>query len=151
MSSQQNLTILVITLVAVPLVYVLQHINVTVTPSNDHRVFWIDDRPAELNDYALFPLNHALLGAESKLISKKLVCGPGQTLTVTGLDFACDGHHIATAKVQTSDGKPLEPFAFNGTIPEGQAFAWGSHPDSFDSRYWGLVAIETTHRLRPIW
>ena len=151
MISQQNQTILFITLFCLPILYVLQHLNVTVTPSNDHRVFWIDPTPAHVNDYALFPLTHPLLGTETQHISKKLVCGPGQTLLVTGHDYFCDQQLIGTAKTTTSDGKPLEPFVFNGVIPEGLAFAWGSHPDSFDSRYWGLVTLTSTSRLIPIW
>ena len=151
MISLQNRTILAVSLIGLPMVYALHHLNVTVTPSNDARVFWIEETPARVNDYALFSLTHPLLGDKSERVSKKLICGPGQRLSVKGLDYFCDDRWFATAKTQTHDGFPLEPFVFNGIIPEGKAFAWGSHPDSFDSRYWGLVELSDTQQLKVIW
>ncbi|EAL3751808.1 S26 family signal peptidase, partial [Campylobacter coli] len=32
-----------------------------------------------------------------------------------------------------------EQFIFNGVIPKDKFFVMGTHPRSFDSRYWGFV------------
>lgn len=33
----------------------------------------------------------------------------------------------------------VEQFIFNGVIPKDKFFVMGTHPRSFDSRYWGFV------------
>ena len=130
--------------------YLYKHVNITTSQSLYHRVFWMTDEVPGPGDYATFELSHPLAGPEPVLISKQLKCWPGETLKVEGRDFWCGGHYLGRAKTKTLTGKPLPLFSFSGPIPEGKAFAFGSHPDSFDSRYWGFVEIATAKRLEAI-
>ena len=144
------LTVVVGLPLAIGVSYTWDHINVTTSESLDHRVFWrTSERPGP-GDYASFLLTHELAGPEPVLISKKLACWGGQETSQQGREFFCDGEPLGRAKTKTLTGKALPLFAFSGPIPAGKAWAYGSHPDSFDSRYWGLVDVSAAKRLKAI-
>lgn len=67
-------------------------------------------------------------------------CVSGDILTVQGQSYFCNGELIGKASLFDSTGKPMNQFIFNGEIPEGYFFALGTHPKSYDSRYWGLAS-----------
>jgi len=73
---------------------------------------------------------------------KMAVCLPGDTLVKDDFDFFCNDKLIARAKKTSRSGQPLNSFQWSrGLVPEGMFFAGSTHPDAFDSRYFGLVAI----------
>ena len=144
------LTVLVGAPLAVAVSYVSDHLNITVSESVDHRIFWKTEAIPGPGDYATFKLSHELAGREPVLISKRLMCWEGQTISQQGLEFFCDGKPLGRAKTETLKGEPLPLFSFSGVIPSGKAWAYGSHPDSFDSRYWGFVDTAKTKRLKAI-
>jgi hypothetical protein len=130
--------------------YLYDRLNITVSESLDHRIFWVtDDRPGP-GDYASFELVHPLAGPEPVLISKQLRCWSGDVLTQENRRFFCNGEFLGEAKSESLTGKPLPLFEFAGIIPEGKAFAYGTHKDSFDSRYWGFVELSAAKRLKAI-
>ncbi len=130
--------------------YVYSHLNITVSESLDHRVFWITDELPERGDYASFELTHPLAGPAPVLLSKQMLCWSGDYLTQDHRRFFCNGEFLGEAKYKTLKGKPLPLFEFSGPIPAGKAFAFGRHKDSFDSRYWGFVEVAATKRLEAI-
>lgn len=69
-------------------------------------------------------------------------CVAGDTLTVSGRSYFCNGEFMGNAVLMSSDGEPMKNFVYNGEIPQGYFFALGSHPKSYDSRYWGFVKDE---------
>lgn len=80
-------------------------------------------------------------------VSKKVGCSAGELLEVKGNAFYCDHVLIGYGKKQSMTGKPVELFNFNGIIPEGKLFAYGGNPDSYDSRYYGFVDVESVTKL----
>lgn len=66
-------------------------------------------------------------------------CVAGDTLTVRDRSYFCNGSLMGRAVALDSTGKPVKLFIYNGEIPAGKFFAIGSHPKSYDSRYWGFV------------
>ena len=75
---------------------------------------------------------------------KTVACVAGETLTVDERKrYFCEGEWIGTARDTDVHGKPVGHFVFSGRIPEGMAFAAGTHPRSYDSKYWGLLDLST--------
>ena len=132
------------------------HINVTVTPSLDRRVFFLTGPPAqdELHngDYVLFSEAHPWTGQAATLMTKRVACQPGDRLQVTdSRDYYCNDAYLGRALPTDSAGIALPAFIFDGIIPAGHYFLSGGHPRSYDSRYYGLVTHERfAHKALPI-
>jgi conjugal transfer pilin signal peptidase TrbI len=131
-------------------------IAIAVSPSLAHRIFILDrsGRTPRTGDYVLFTFSSPLYekGKRHKAI-KEVVCREGERLTVDRLHrhFYCEGKYVARAKVTSLKGKSLPLFVHNGVIPKGFLFVTGTHRDSFDSRYWGLLEEKTIEAIaRPL-
>lgn len=70
---------------------------------------------------------------------KIVKCSSGSYLEVIDKDFYCDGVYLGRAKDKDKYGKQVYNFYYDGVIPEGYYFVMGTHPDSYDSRYYGLL------------
>lgn len=73
---------------------------------------------------------------------KQVACLPGDYLKVEGEgmpSYFCNKVFMGIAKTTTPSGKALSPFNYDGVIPQGQFFMFGSHVNSFDSRYYGFI------------
>lgn len=115
---------------------------VSPTPSDHKHVFLrLDPKTVEVGDYVVFPAKTHLVDQcrQGCLLLKKVVCGPRQRLEVKGRDFFCDGKYLGRAKEKSKKGLPVEPFSWEGEIPEGKFFVMGEHEDSYDSRYFGFI------------
>lgn len=121
-------------------------ISVTLTPSLNHRVYWLTRNPDHVGrgEYVLFHdmEQAARVGLKNPGEMMKLVgCNEGDLLTVDSeKKFYCNGEYMVRAKDISLKGEPLQHFVLNGTIPKGFMFVVGEHKDSFDSRYFGFVA-----------
>lgn len=84
----------------------------------------------------------------------KQVAGlPGDVVEVSGREVRINGASVGMAKLTSFDGWPLEPIEPT-VIPPAHFYAYGSDPDSFDSRYAasGLVRFDQLLvKVRPIW
>jgi len=74
------------------------------------------------------------------IFTKYIRCIEGDTLNTKGLNYYCNGKFIGKARTHDSKGRSIKNFVFNGVIPKGKYFAMGTHPKSYDSRYWGFVS-----------
>lgn len=84
-------------------------------------------------------------------VSKKVGCIEGDRLEVkNGNAFYCNNVLIGYAKKTTKDGQPLTMFNFNGVVPKGKIFAYGTNKDSYDSRYYGFVDVSKVQRLKGL-
>jgi len=96
-----------------------------------------------LGDIAVFrwvgpdPQNKGL--KDGMILVKRVGCMPGQKLNVTRLQYFCDGKAGSMLMQKDSRGKPVRPFLYHGEIPDGKYFMVGTHPMSYDSRYWGFI------------
>lgn len=121
-----------------------KRVSVTITPSLASRIYVLDRYPTKIsikpNSYVLFTLDTGLMkDAKTNKVIKKVACTEGNTLTVQGFSYYCDGQYLGLAKEYTLDGKELDHFIFEGEIPEGKIFVFSNHADSYDSRYYGFV------------
>lgn len=127
-------------------------IVIVTTASIRYSVFFRSEEKIELYDYIVFT-NPSTFSKEhiGRLVTKQIECVYPQKLTVdSDHRFYCDGSHLGTARTVTRAGKVLPVFMYEGQIPQGKAFVMGSHEDSFDSRYFGLVDLENAQRVVPI-
>jgi conjugal transfer pilin signal peptidase TrbI len=116
-----------------------------------YTVFWKLPRSMPVKgDYVMLEISHPIVGPRPTELTKKLVCDEGDLLQLKGDAFYCNGVRLGGFITRTWDDKPLVPFAYDGTIPVGQAFVMGSHPRSFDSRYFGLVDKPRLVRLKGV-
>ena len=135
-------------------------ITVATSASLDHRVFLLRPVPEQIEtgDYLVFrhrDLNQVRqgLGTNRERMIKRVGCRPGEWLRVDAeLRFSCDGSPLGQALTNDSQGRPLPRFTHNGPVPTGQLFLVGTHPRSYDSRYFGFVdAREILHQALPLW
>ncbi len=135
-------------------------ITVATSGSLDHRVFFLLPAPAkvELDDYLVFRhqgLSQVQPGlrADHNQMIKKVGCLPGDHLAMDAANrFFCNGRLLGLALEADSKGRPLPRFAFNGQVPAGKLFMIGTHPRSYDSKYFGFIDVhEILHKALPIW
>ena len=135
-------------------------ITVATSGSLDHRVFLLRPAPVriETGDYLVFRHRDLAqvrqgLGANPERMIKRVGCRPGEWLQVDAeYRFSCDGRPLGQALATDSQGRPLPQFIHNDPVPEGQLFLVGTHPRSYDSRYFGFVhAHEILHQALPLW
>lgn len=88
-----------------------------------------------------------------KPLLKHLVGLPGDVVLVTSKGLYVNEHLQPNSKILTTDhaGKPIPSFLSSGTIPPGKALVLSEYnPHSFDSRYYGLVRLDSLHKVIPI-
>ena len=87
-------------------------------------------------DFVTFHVSHPIIGEQPAALTKYVACDEGRTVKLVDHSFYCDDERLGGYLTQTWDGKPLTPWT-GGVVPAGQAFVMGTHPRSFDSRYFG--------------
>ena len=152
-------------------VYIADNIVIASGQSLDKKFFLKVDGDIKMGDYVVVYIPEDPIVKDKKL-SKKVVCQGGQTLKIVEDDYFCDDTYIGKAVKQTKDGVPVEPYnpcvlqetmhsPFDfykikaGTciykIPDGYYFVAGTHPRSYDSRYFGLVSKkEIITKIEPL-
>ena len=135
-------------------------ITMATSGSLDHRVFFLLPAPAKIEsgDYLVFRhqgLSQVQQGlrADHDQMIKKVGCLPGEQLTMDAANhFFCNGRSLGQALEADSKGRPLSLFSFNGTVPSDKLFMVGTHPRSYDSKYYGFIdAHEILHHALPLW
>jgi conjugal transfer pilin signal peptidase TrbI len=131
------------------------HFSVTLSPSLDYRVFYLDKRInlVDKGSYVLFMKSHNLIDNGEKFhVIKKIICAQGDVFKNKGRDYYCNGMYLGTAKNKSLKGEPLINFVYSGEIPEGHYAVWSNHKDSFDTRYFGFIKKDEIKALaRPLW
>ena len=135
-------------------------IAVATSASLDHRVFFLVPVPSKvaLGDYLVFrhsdlsQVQHGLRQDNEQMI-KKVGCLPGGLLTADAeRNFTCNSTVLGKALDADSKGRQLPQFMFNGPVPAGKLFMAGTHPRSYDSRYFGFIdANEILYKALPLW
>jgi len=135
-------------------------ITIATSGSLDHRVFFLLPAPAKVEpgDYLVFrhpdlsQVQQGLRPGRDRII-KIVGCLPGNRLSVDdGRRFTCDGNFLGQALEADSTGTPLPRFSFNGIVPAGKLLMVGSHPRSYDGKYFGFIDAHTIlHQALPLW
>lgn len=123
-------------------------LGISLTPSLPYTIFLMDkkDKEFEKNDLIVFkyPGENIYSYKTGEQFVKIATCFPGDKLIVTlELDYFCNDIKIGKGYQKDSDGKDLKHFIFNGFIPENNYFVTGTHPKSWDSKYWGFVSKDS--------
>jgi type IV secretory pathway protease TraF len=135
-------------------------ITVATSGSLEHRVFFLLPAPpkVELGDYLVFRhqgLSQVQQGlrADHDQMIKRVGCLPGEQLSMDAANhFFCNGRMLGQALETDSKGRPLPQFFFNGTVPADKLFMVGTHPRSYDSKYYGFIDVhEISHQALPLW
>lgn len=118
--------------------------------------------PIAKGDFVMFLLSHPLAGPRPVSVTKQALCLPGEILTevekpssraVGRFDgyYYCDAVLLGTSKPFGRDGKRLDHLHWGSRpIPPGFAYVGSHHPDGFDSRYYGPVAIGRLTRMERV-
>lgn len=136
------------------------HITVATSGSLDHRVFFLLPAPATFapGDYLVFrhpglsQIQPELRPGNDRMI-KMVGCLPGnQLVTDNAHRFFCNGTLLGQALEADSTGRSLPQFSFNGAIPAGKLFMTGTHPRSYDSKYFGFIDTHAIlYQALPLW
>jgi len=138
-----------------------QRIAVATSPSLEHRVFFLVHAKAgtiKTGDYLVVkqhdtPFIKRGLNKETDNLIKQVGCSPGQIVTRNEeRQLFCDGRSLGTSLITDSQGNLLPQFNYSGTVPDDSYFLVGSHPRSFDSKYFGFIhSDDIVHKAFPLW
>jgi conjugal transfer pilin signal peptidase TrbI len=121
-------------------------VGFSVTPSLPYYVFLIDKKHLSFkkNDLIVFkyPGENIYNYKKDEQFVKIASCFPGDNLEVKDFEYFCNAKSIGIAFSKDGKGKELKPFIFSGIIPKNEYFVVGTHPKSWDSKYWGFVSKE---------
>lgn len=121
--------------------------------------------PIRRGDYVLFLLSHPLAGPKPVNVTKQALCLPGEHILMIEKPsmmpgahqgerdgyYYCNGHLLNVSKTTGHNGHRLDHWRPTlATIPQGFVFVGSRHPDGFDSRYYGPVAISRLTRMEKI-
>jgi signal peptidase I len=120
------------------------YIGIRLSPSVPIHLFYVSKIYSDINvgDYVILDFWGSQYYPEHEKMVKEVVCKEGMYLKVVGRDYYCNGVYLGRAKDRDRYGKYVENIKFDGIIPEGYYFLMGTHPDSYDSRYYGLAPKE---------
>lgn len=118
--------------------------------------------PIARGDYVMFALSHPLAGPSPVNVTKHALCLPGDRLTMVErpsiaapglLDgyYYCEGRLLGISKPYGRNRQRLGHLIWpDGPVPPGMAYVGSANPDSFDSRYFGPVALDRLTRMRRV-
>ncbi len=142
--------------------WAVPQVTIVMSPSIEAWAVAPDPGPIHRGDYVMFTLAHPLAGPRPVNVTKYALCLPGDRLHAveqpsimlpgaTDAVFGCNGHWLARTKPVGRHHQRLDHFAWrDGVVPPGLAFVGSSNPDSFDSRYFGLVPLARLTRMRRL-
>lgn len=140
----------------------LDRIVIVMSPSIEAWAVTPDPGPIARSDYVMFTLSHPLAGPRPVNVTKHALCLPGDRLhsieqpsiMLPGEKdavFGCNGRWLARTKPVGRHHQRLPHFVWrDGIVPPGLAFVGSTNPDSFDSRYFGLVPLAHLTRMRRL-
>lgn len=141
--------------------WAMPQITLVMTPSIDAWVVHRSPGPVRRGDLVSFMLSDPVAGPAPVAVTKYALCMPGDRIVMvekpatlgTGRNgfYYCNGQLMGVAKPVARSGKALDHWRpQTPRIPDGMIFLGSSHPDGYDSRYYGPVAIERLTRMEKL-
>jgi conjugal transfer pilin signal peptidase TrbI len=140
----------------------MPRIILVMSPSIDAWAVRAAPGPIAKGDFVMFELSHPLAGPTPVNVTKHALCMPGEMLTEiekpsANLPGAWDGYYycgtvlLGVSKAVGRNGQRLEHLAWGKKpVPPGFVYVGSSNPNSFDSRYYGPVAIVRLTRMEKL-
>lgn len=121
-------------------------IRINLTKSVPYTVFWLQkvDRP-HIGEYIAF--SHPKNG--EKMVKQYIARG-GEKIEFFGNRIIVAGEDRGEILERSQSGNIYTPIQFD-KVPEGFVFVWGSHKESFDSRYEEFGFIPEENILEVLW
>lgn len=141
--------------------WAMPQITLVMTPSIDAWVVHRSPGPIHRGDLISFTLSDPIAGPKPIAITKYALCLPGDRISMVerhGIGgpalngwYYCNGTLLGVSKPAARNGKALSHWRPESPrIPEGMIFVGSRHPDGYDSRYYGPVAIERLTRMEKL-
>ncbi|CCA93230.1 MULTISPECIES: S26 family signal peptidase [Novosphingobium] len=141
--------------------WAIPQVTWVMSPSIDAVAVRTSPGPIRKGDYVMFMLSHPLAGPKPVNVTKQALCMPGErivmiekpSMTPGAWDgyYFCNGRLLGVSKPFGRNGQKLVHWQpKQDTIPPGFIFVGSHHPDGFDSRYYGPVAIGRLTRMEKI-
>lgn len=115
--------------------------------SGDYVSFWLSDplagpRPVHVTKHALCLAGHMLSEVDRRPVSAR-----GRIVAA----YYCDGRLLGISKAFSAKGAALDHLAWGRKpVPAGFIYVGSHHPDGYDSRYYGPVAIDRLTRMERV-
>ncbi|RXR30763.1 S26 family signal peptidase [Sphingobium fluviale] len=131
------------------------------SPSIDAVAVRAGSGPIRKGDYVMFELSHPLAGPRPVNVTKQALCMPGERIALIEKPsntpgvwdgwYYCNEQLLNVSKPMGRNGMTLDHWQPKlGTIPQGFIFVGSHHPDGFDSRYYGPVALPRLKRMEKV-
>lgn len=141
--------------------WAIPQVTWVMSPSIDAIAVRASRGPIRQGDLVMFMLSHPLAGPKPVNVTKRALCLPGERIDMlekpSATPGAWDGYYYCNERllnVSKSIGHNGQKLAHwqpsEGTIPQGFIFVGSSHPDGFDSRYYGPIPIGRLKRVEKI-
>ena len=140
---------IVLALIVAAIYCIEPRVGIQMTESVPFHQYLIVDGVPKKGDYVDVVMRQPLIDPHKPVtLTKRVVCTPGELLVFRDGAHYCNGEALGKVVAKTLRGERLAPFVWDGPVPPGKLFLAGSHPRSFDSRYFGFV---DQSRVRKIW
>lgn len=141
--------------------WAIPQVTWVMSPSIDAIAVRASNEPIRKGDYVMFRLSHPLAGPKPVNVTKQALCLSGERIALiekpSTTPGTWDGHYycnerlLGVSKPVGRHGQKLEHWQpRQGTIPQGMIYVGSHHPDGFDSRYYGPVAIDRLTRMEKV-
>ena len=141
--------------------WVMPQITLVMTPSIDAWVVHRSPGVVERGDLVSFTLSDPVAGPAPVSVTKYALCLSGDQIVMVERPaslgggrngwYYCNGQLMGISKSAARSGKALDHWQpESARIPEGMIFVGSRHPDGYDSRYYGPVAIERLSRMEKL-
>lgn len=117
-------------------------IGINPTASQPHRIFIVlHGRSFGRDDLVAFRFGGSRYYPEGTIFVKVVKGLPGDRLEIReDRTVWLNGTRLDSVRAKDSQGRTVEPFRFKGVILGDTYFLYSAAPNSYDSRYYGLVA-----------
>lgn len=141
--------------------WTIPQFTLVMTPSIHAWAVRADPGPIHKGDLVSFMLSNPIAGPKPVPVTKYALCMPGERLdmiekpsigghTWDGWYF-CNGKLLGVSKPSGRHGQRLDHYQPKGVLVQpGYAYVGSNHPDGFDSRYYGPVAIGRLTRMEKL-
>jgi len=141
--------------------WAMPHMTLVMTPSIDAWVVHRAPGPIARGDLVSLMLSDPVAGPRPVNVTKYALCMPGEPIVMIEKAgplgqpgngwYYCSGRLMGVSKPVGRGGKALTHWRPGVTrIPEGMIFVGSRHPDGYDSRYYGPVAIDRLTRMEKL-